>query len=95
MAFPEMKQMFEQYGDRLAIVSMSTDTDRRWRKASEEHDITWSNWNEGKGNGGLYSHFEIIGIPYYVLVNPEGKVEKQLMGYREGAFKTLFSELFN
>ena len=92
-AFPEMKEVFEQYGDRLAIVSMSVDTDRRWRKASEEHDITWCNWNEGKGTGGLYSHFQILGIPYCVLVNPEGKVEKQLLGYREGVFKTLFAEL--
>lgn len=93
-AFPEMKQMSEQYADRLAIVSMSTDTERRWRKASAQHDITWSNWNEGKGTGGLYSYFQIIGIPYYVLVNPEGKVERQLLGYREGTFKALFSELF-
>ena len=96
-AFPEMKQVYEQYADRIAIISMSIDTDRRWRQASEKHDITWNNWNEGKGTGGLYTRFPSgSGIPYYVLVNPEGKIEKQmLLGYTEGMFKTLFAELFN
>ena len=93
LAFPEMKQVYEKYQDRLAIVSMSTDTDSRWRKASEEHDITWSNWNEGKGTGGLYAHYRIRGIPYYVLINPEGKIEQRMMGYGENMFTELFAEL--
>ena len=65
---------------------MSTDTDSRWRKASEEHDITWSNWNEGKGTGGLYANYRIMGIPYYVLINPEGKIEHRIIGYEENMF---------
>jgi thiol-disulfide isomerase/thioredoxin len=94
-AFPEMKEMYEKYGERLAIISMSIDTERRWRKASEEHDITWSNWSEGKGEGGIYANYRVVGIPYYVLINPDGKIEKQIMGYREGQFKKLFSEVFD
>ena len=93
LAFPEMKKVYEKYQDRLTIVSMSTDTDSRWRKASEEHDITWSNWNEGKGTGGLYAHYRIMGIPYYVLINPEGKIEKRMMGYGENMFTEFFAEL--
>ena len=94
-AFPEMKEMYEKYGDKLAIISMSIDTDRRWRKASETHNITWCNWNEGKGEGGIYTNYRIGGIPYYVLINSEGKIVKQTMGYGEGKFKTMFSELFD
>ena len=94
-AFPEMKEVYEKYGDKLAIISMSVDTESRWRKASEKHDITWSNWNEMKGEGGLYTNYRIRGIPYYVLINPEGKIEKQIKGYSEDSFKTMFSELFD
>ena len=94
LAFPEMKQVYEKYQDKLAIVSMSIDTDSRWRKASDDHDITWSNWNEGKGTGGLYANYRIMGIPYYVLINPEGKIEKRMMGYRENIFEELFAQLF-
>ena len=94
LAFPEMKQVYEKYQDRLAIISMSIDTDSRWRKASETHDITWNNWNEGKGTGGLYANYRIMGIPYYVLINTEGKIEKRMMGYSEGMFTKLFDELF-
>ena len=93
LAFPEMKQVYEKYQDKLAIVSMSIDTDSRWRKASDNHDITWSNWNEGKGTSGLYTNYRIMGIPYYVLINPEGKIEKRMMGYRENVFMELFAEL--
>ncbi len=93
-AFPVMKQLYEEYGDKLAIVSMSTDTERRWRKASQEHEITWNNWNELKGEGGIYTNYRISGIPYYVLINPEGKIEKQIKGFREEPFRALFSELF-
>ena len=93
-SFPELKEVYERYADRLSIISISTDTDRRWRKASEQHKITWNNWNEGKGTGGLYSYFPIVGIPHYVLVNPQGIIEKQIEGYREGMFQTLFTELF-
>ena len=92
-AFPEMKELYEQYADQLAIISMSTDTDRRWHQASEKHDITWNNWNEGKGSAGFFANFPNSAIPFYVLVNPDGKVEKQMVGYKEGMFKTLFSEL--
>lgn len=92
-AFPEMKQVYEKYQDRLAIVSMSIDTDSRWRKASEDYDITWSNWNEGKGTGGLYANYRIMGIPYYVLINPEGKIEQRFRGYEENMFTEFFTEL--
>lgn len=94
-AFPYMRNLFEKYNDRLSIVSMSIDTDRRWRLASEKYNLTWSNWNEGKGEGGLYTNFRTNGIPFYVLVNPEGKVMKMELGYLEENFKTLFSELFD
>ena len=94
-AFPKMKKLYEKYNDKLAIVSMSIDTDRRWRMASEKHNLTWSNWNEGKGEGGLYTNFRTNGIPFYVLVNPEGKVIKMELGYLEDNFSALFTELFD
>lgn len=94
-AFPKMKKLYEQYGEHLAIISLSTDTDRRWRQASEEHNITWNNWNEGKGSAGFFANFPNTAIPFYVLVNPDGKVEKQMVGFDEGMFKTLFSELLD
>ena len=94
-AFPEMKEVYEKYGDKLAIISLSSDTNTRWHKASEKHEITWSNWNEMKGEGGLYANYRIGSFPYYVLINPEGKIEKQTSGYSEGKFKTMFTELFD
>lgn len=94
LALPEMKQMHEQYGDRLAIVSLSVDNDARWRRASKQHELIWNNWNEGKGMGGLSVNYRVSAIPHYVLLNPDGIVDRQMIGYEEGMFKTLFAELF-
>ena len=94
-SFPYMKELYAKYSDKLAIVSMSIDTDRRWRMASEKYSLTWSNWSEGKGEGGLYTDFRTNGIPYYVLVNPEGKVIKIELGNLEENFTPLFTELFD
>lgn len=27
-----------------------------------------------------------MGIPYYVLINPEGKIEQRIIGYEENMF---------
>ena len=92
-AFPEMKELYEKFQDRLAIVSMSIDTDRRWRQASERHDITWDNWNEGKGMGGLYTDYRITAIPHYVVISPDGRILEQITAFNKTYFEELLSKL--
>ena len=43
MALPEMKEIQEQYKERLTIISLSSDTKSRWKAASAKHEmsITW------------------------------------------------------
>jgi len=45
--------------------------------------------------GGLSVNYRVSGIPHYVLLNPDGIVERQMICYKEGVFKTLFAELFD
>ena len=95
LSIPEMTEVYSQYKDRIEIVSLSLDTKRRWTEAStKEHQIIWSNWNELKGMSGLYAKYGIKGIPFYVLISPQGKVLSMTMGYKKGMFKEWFSELF-
>ena len=80
-SFPIMKEMYEQVGDKLAIISISIDSEEHWRIASEKHEITWNNWNELKGKAGLYTNYRINAIPFYVLINPEGKIMDTIRGF--------------
>lgn len=87
MALPEMKELQEQYKDRLTIISLSSDTQSRWKAASAQHEMTWQNLSDLKQCAGLYAVYDVNGIPNYVLISPEGKIMKMWSGYGEGSLK--------
>lgn len=87
MALPEMKEIQEQYKDRLTIVSLSSDTKSRWTTASAQHEMTWQNLSDLKQSAGLYAKYGVNGIPNYVLISPEGKIMKMWSGYGKGSLK--------
>lgn len=55
MVLPEMKEIQEQYKDRLTIISLSSDTQTRWKAASTQHEMTWQNLSDLKQTAGLYA----------------------------------------
>ena len=87
MALPEMKEIQEQYKDRLTIISLSSDTQNRWKAASAQHEMTWQNLSDLKQTAGLYAVYDVNGIPNYVLISPEGKIVKMWSGYGQGSLK--------
>lgn len=93
MALPEMKEIQEQYKDRLTLISISSDTERRWKAASQEHEMTWQNLNDMKQTSGLYAKYGVRGIPNYVLISPEGKVVRMWSGYGPGSLKQKMKRL--
>ena len=92
MAIPEMGELASTYKDKLHIVSISTDNKKTWERASKEHPMTWNNWNDLKGNAGLYASYDQRGIPNYTLVSPEGIVLEQWTGYGKGSLKKKIGE---
>ena len=92
MAIPEMGEIASTYKDKLHIVSISTDNKKTWERASKEHSMTWNNWNDLKGNAGLYARYDQGGIPNYTLISPEGIVLEQWRGYGEGSLKKKIGE---
>ncbi|MBQ8271683.1 MAG: AhpC/TSA family protein [Tidjanibacter sp.] len=85
MALPEMGEIAEKYKDRLRVVSITTDTDKVWREASERHTMSWHNWSDGKQESGIYAHYDQGGIPNYTLISPEGMIIDRWMGYGTGS----------
>ena len=92
MAFPEMKEVAELYSENLTIVSISLDTDNSWKEALGKHDMPWVNIRDPKAIGGLAANYGVIGIPYYVIISPAGKVIDKWGGFGNGFIKKKVSE---
>ena len=87
MAFPELKEIYETCSENLTIISISFDTDAKWKAAVTEHDIPWVNIRDPKAWGGLAANYGVNGIPFYVIISPEGKVVDKWFGFRNGYIK--------
>lgn len=95
MAIPELKQFAETNKERVEVISINTDTEKIWKKATEQHKLTGNNWIDPNGTSGLYLNYGIKGIPTFVIVDPEGTIRKKWSGYGKGIFDRHFRSLLN
>lgn len=81
MAQLELKTISEKFKDKLEVVSLNIQDKKGWENVSEKHQITWHNWNDLQGNNGLSALYGVKGIPYFVMISPEGKILDIWSGY--------------
>ena len=87
-SIPEMEEVAEMYADRLAVVSISMDTEALWEQYLKEKKLKGIQWNELRNDGGgLKAVYGVQGIPHYVLIAPDGKVKDTWAGYGKGVIK--------
>lgn len=86
MSMPELKSLAEQYGDSVNFISLSEDPDEHWRKASEEHGISWNNFNYGDDIAFKLT-YDVSGIPSYFIISPDGVIVDSWAGYSEGVIR--------
>lgn len=92
MAIPEMEELATTYKEKLNIVSICIDNKDTWKIASEKHRMSWNNWNDLKGQSGIYAQYDQGGIPNYTLISPDGIVLEQWTGYGKGCLKQKVDE---
>ena len=92
MALPEMKDIAESYSENLTIISISLDSDARWKESIDTHDMPWVNIRDPKSYGGLAANYGVTGIPNYTIISPEGKILDKWSGYGEGLLKRKMGE---
>ncbi|MCM1005668.1 MAG: TlpA family protein disulfide reductase [Prevotella sp.] len=81
--FPELKELQKKYGDELVILGVDCrDSQERWREAVKKYDMTWVNvYNDCTDeNNPLLAAYYVQGFPTKVIVNPEGKIKKIVVG---------------
>lgn len=93
-SIPEMEEITEMYKDKLAVISISSDSKEDWKKFIADKNMTGNQWNElRKGRTGLAARYKVIGIPNYVLISPEGIVQEMWSGYGPASLKNKLKDL--
>ena len=90
---PEMKKYYEKYKGKFEILGIDcNDTEQKWRDAVEKHQLPWLHVYNPRGSKVL-SDYGIQGFPTKIIVGPDGKIVKTIIG-EDPAFYTLLDELF-
>lgn len=85
-SIPEMEKIMDMYKDKMTVVSISEDPKAIWIKYIEEKGMGGNQWNElRKGRTRLSASYQVNGIPHYVLIAPDGKIQDVWGGYGQGS----------
>ena len=89
---PKMKEYYEKYKGKFEILGVDcNDTEAKWKAAVEKHQLPWLHVYNPKGSDVL-SKYAIQGFPTKIVVGPDGKIVKTIVG-EDPAFYTLLDEV--
>lgn len=74
---PRIKEIYAQYPhEQFEIISVSADEKAdSWKTAMLKDDMPWTQYClTAEGIKNFYEKYQTIGVPYYLIVSPEGKV---------------------
>ena len=91
--FPKMKEYYQKYKGKFEILGIDcNDTPEKWKAAVKKHELPWLNvYNPRESK--LLGDYAIQGFPTKILVGPDGKIVKTIVG-EDPAFYTMLDELF-
>ena len=92
---PAMKEAYAKHKDKMEILGVDCrDTEEKWKAAVNEHQLPWlqvrCNDEQLPKVGAAY---QLQGFPTKVIIDPEGKLVKVVVG-EDPAFYTFLDELF-
>lgn len=91
--FPEMKKYYEKYKDKMEILGIDcNDREDKWKATVKEHGLPWLHVYNPKDSRVL-EDYGIRGYPTKIIVGPDGKIVKTVLG-EDPAFYTFLDELF-
>ena len=78
-AFPHIGKLQQQYADQLTVISISVDKIDTWKNSPHQKEITWHSLNDGGGHwGGIAGSYDIMAMPTYILISPDGTYQAHL-----------------
>lgn len=90
---PDMKKYYTKYKDRMEIVGVDCrDTEEKWKAAVEKYELPWLHVRNTDETD-ITVKYGIQGYPTKIVVDPEGRVAKIVVG-EDPAFYKYLDELF-
>lgn len=93
--FPRMKEAYSKYKDKMEILGVDCqDTEEKWKAAVAEYQLPWlqvrcpDDYLQTLGQ-----QYNIQGFPTKVIIDPEGRLVKVVVG-EDPAFYTFLDQLF-
>lgn len=84
---PDMKEYYNKYKGKLEILGVDcNDSDKAWRDAVAKYELPWLHVYNPRG-GEILSNYRVSGFPTKVVVTPDGKIGKIIVG-EDPAFYT-------
>ena len=92
---PHMKEAYRKYKDKMEILGIDCqDTEEKWKAAVEEHKLPWLQVRCPEDYlQTLGQQYRIQGFPTKVIIDPEGRLVKVVVG-EDPAFYTFLDQLF-
>ena len=91
--FPKMKEYYTKYKGKFEILGIDcSDTEEDWKAAVKKHQVPWLHVYCPK-DATVEEDYGITGYPTKIIVGPDGKIVKSIVG-EDPAFYTLLDELF-
>ena len=90
---PDMKKYYTKYKDRMEILGVDCrDTEEKWKAAVEKYELPWLHVRN-TDEADITVKYGIQGYPTKIVVDPEGRVAKIVVG-EDPAFYKYLDELF-
>ena len=91
---PDMKEYYAKYSGKFEILGIDcNDTEEKWKAAVEKHEIPWLHVRQSKETQDVSTDYGIGGFPTKILIDPEGKIVKVIVG-EDPEFYSFLDKLF-
>jgi hypothetical protein len=88
-----MKEYYQKYAGKFEILGIDcNDPEEKWKAAVEKYQLPWLHVYNTRDSGVL-EQYDIQGFPTKIIVGPDGKIVKTIIG-EDPAFYTFLDELF-
>lgn len=90
---PQMKEYYNKYKGKFEILSIDcNDTEEKWKAGVKKYELPWLNVYNPRGSKVL-SDYAIQGFPTKIIIGPDGKIVKTVVG-EDPSFYTFLDEKF-
>ena len=73
MVKPLLEKFYKRHKDKFEMITISGDREKPW-KQKPNGEVSWHEWNDHNMGADINEKYGIIGIPTFVIIDPEGKI---------------------